>query len=127
LGGFVEQTHHIEKEIIKKAKDSLLGEETPRPSHFFSLSQRLTLLRFALLTTFIFLLTAIAIINQNYFSPVQNAKNFIWGRIQDIPLQVPGIISPSVSAFPLKKEPVQHSTKSETEVDSEEASQEVSK
>jgi general secretion pathway protein A len=126
LGGFVEQTHHIEKEIIKKAKNSLLGEETPRPSHFFSLSQRLTLLRFALLTTFIFLLTAIAIINQNYFSPVQNAKNFIWGRIQDIPLQVPGIISPSVSAFPLKKEPVQHSTKSETEKDSEEASQEVS-
>jgi general secretion pathway protein A len=127
LGGFVEQTHHIEKEIIKKAKDSLLGEEIPRPSHFFSLSQRLTLLRFSLLTTFIFLLTAIALINQNYFSPVQNAKNFIWGRIQDIPLQVPGIISPSVSAFPLKKEPVQHSTKSETEKDSEEASQEVSK
>jgi general secretion pathway protein A len=126
LGGLVEQTHHIEKEIIKKAKDSLLGEETQRPSHFFSLSQRLTLLRFALLTTFIFLLTAIAIINQNYFTPVQNAKNFIWGRIQDISLQVPGSISPLVSAFPVNKEPVQHSTKSEAEMDSEEASQEVS-
>jgi hypothetical protein len=127
LGGFVEQTHHIEKEIIKKAKDSLLGEETPRPSHFFSLSQRLTLLRFALLTTFIFLLTAMAIINQSYFTPVQNAKNLIWGRIQDICLQVPGPIPPSVSAFPLNKEPVQHSAKSEAEMDSEEASQEVSK
>jgi general secretion pathway protein A len=34
LGGFVEQTHHIEKEIIKKAKDSLLGEETPKTLSF---------------------------------------------------------------------------------------------
>ena len=126
LGGFVEQTHHIGQGIIKKAKDSLLGEEIPRPSRSFSLPQRLTLLRFALLTTFIFLLTAIAIINQDYFTPVQNAKNFIWGRIQDISLQVPGSISPSVSAFPLNKKPVQHSTKSEAEMDSEKAFQGVS-
>jgi len=127
LGGLVEQTHHIEKGIIQKAKDSLLGEEVPRPSRSFSLPHRLTLLRFALLTTFIFLLTAIVIINQNHFSPVQNAKSFIWGRIQNISLQVPGSIPPSVSAFPLNKEPVQHSTKSEAEKDSEKALQEVSK
>ena len=127
LGGFVEQTHHIEKGIIKKAKDSLFGEETPRPSHFFSLPQRLALLRFALLTTFIFLLTAITIINQNYFSPVQKAKSFIFGKIQNIYLQVPGTIPPSVSAFALNEKPVQHSEKSDTGKDSEKASQEVSK
>jgi hypothetical protein len=123
LGGLVEQTHHIEKGIIKKAKDSLLGEETPRPSHSFSLPQ---LLRFSLLTTFIFLLTTIAIISQNYFSPVQHAKNFIWGRIQGIYLRAPSS-PPSVPALPLNKEPVQHSTKSEAEKDSEKASQEVPK
>jgi len=126
LGGLVEQTHHIEKGIIKKAKDSLLGQEAPRPSHLFSLPQRLTLLRFALLTTFIFLLRAIAVINQNFFSPVQNAKNFIEGKIQDIYPQVPGTLSPSVSAFPLNKEPVQHLTENEAEKDSEKAPQEVS-
>ncbi len=127
LGGLVEQTHHIEKGIIKKAKNSLLGAETPKPSRSsFSLSQSLTLLRFSLLTTFIFLLTAMAITSQNYFSPAQHAKNFIWGRIQDIYLRVPGS-PPSVSALPLNKEPVQHSTKSEAEKDSEKASQEVPK
>jgi general secretion pathway protein A len=126
LGGLVEQTHHIEKGIIKKARDSLLGDETPGPSHSFSLPRRLTLLRFALLSTFIFLLTAIAIINQNYFSPVQNVKNFIGGKIQDIYLQVTSTIPPSVSALPSNKEPVQQLTKSEAEKDSEKASQEVS-
>ena len=127
LGGFVEQTYQIDKGIIKKAKDSLLGEETPRPSHSFSLPQRLTLLRFALLTTFIFLLAAIAIINQNYLSPVQNAKNFVCGRIQDIYLQVPSALPPSASAFPLDKGPVQTVTEHEPEKDSEKASREVSK
>jgi general secretion pathway protein A len=127
LGGFVEQTYHIDKGIIKKAKDSLFGKETPKPSHSFSLPQRLTLLRFALLTTFIFLLAAIAIINQSYVSPFQNANNPIWGRIQDIYLQVAGTTPPTVSALPLDKEPVQNVTKNEAEKDSEGASQEVSK
>jgi general secretion pathway protein A len=127
LGGFVEQTHHIEKGIIKRAKDSLLGEEAPRPDHSFSLPQGLTLLRFALLTTFIFLLTAIAVIHQNFFFPVQHAKNFIWGRIQDIHLDVSDTIPPSGSAFPLNKELVQHSTKSDLQKDPEMAFQEVSK
>jgi general secretion pathway protein A len=127
LGGFVEQTRHVDKGIIKKAKDSLLGEEAQKPSHFFFLSERLTLLRFALLTTFIFLLAAIAIFSQSYFSPVQNAKSSVWGRIQDVCLQVPGTDPPSALALPLDKEPVQNSTKNEPEKDSEKASREVSK
>jgi uncharacterized membrane protein YbaN (DUF454 family) len=127
LGGFVEQTHHIEKGIINKAKDSLLGEETRRLSHSFSLTQRLTLLRLSLLTTFIFLLTAMAIINQDYLSPVQHAKNFVWEKIQNIYLQVSNTIPPSVSALPLNKEPDQHSAKNEAGMDSEKESQEVPK
>jgi general secretion pathway protein A len=35
LAGFVEETHHIEEEIIRKAQKSLLGmEENPRPVSF---------------------------------------------------------------------------------------------
>jgi len=127
LGGFVEQTHHIERGIINKAKDSLLGEETRRPSHSFSLTQRLTLLRLSLLTTFTFLLTAMAIINQDYLSSVQHAKNFVWERIQNIYPQVSSTIAPSVSDLPLNKEPDQYSAKNEAGMDSENESQEAPK
>jgi general secretion pathway protein A len=126
LGGFVEQTYHINRTIIRKAKDSILGQEqTLKPFYSFSLPQRLTLLRFALLTIF-FLLAGIILTSQSHLPSFQNAKNFIWGRIQDIYLQIPGTSPPSVSAFPLDKEPIQSSTKNEPGLDSEKASQEVS-
>jgi general secretion pathway protein A len=127
LGGLVEQTHRIEKRIIKRAKDSLLGEEASRPSHAFPFLRPLTLFRFALLSTFIFILAAMTIKSQNYFSPVQKAKNFIEKRIQDIYLQVfPPL--PSVLAFPLNRKLDQHLVvaKPEAEKDSEAASEEVS-
>jgi hypothetical protein len=127
LGGLVEQTHRLEKRIIKRAKDSLLGEEASRPSHAFPFLRPLTLFRFALLSTFIFILAAMTIKSQNYFSPVQKAKNFIEKRIQDIYLQVfPPL--PSVLAFPLNRKLDQHLVvaKPEAEKDSEAASEEVS-
>ncbi len=127
LGGFVEQACHIDRGIIKKAKDSLLGEEVPRPFHSFFSPQRLTLLRFAVLTTFIFLLAALAVISQGYFYKVRNAKSSVWGRIQGVSLQVPGTPTPSVLALPLDKEPVQNFAKNEPEKDSEKASPEVPK
>ncbi len=125
LGGFVEQTHHIEKGIIKKAKNSLLGEEIPSASHHFPLSQRLNLWRFSLLTAFIFFSTAIAIFFQSYSGPVQNVHTFIRQRIQSLSLQVPGTHPPSVSASPLGGEPVQPSAKIDADQGQENASQEV--
>ena len=42
LGGFVEQTYHIDKGIIKKAKNSLLGEEeSPKPFYSLCLTKKL--------------------------------------------------------------------------------------
>ena len=38
LGGFVDQTYHIDKGIVKKAKKSLLGEETTSPLRDFRLT-----------------------------------------------------------------------------------------
>jgi len=127
LGGLVEQTRHIDRVIVKKAKDSLLGQEAQRPAHSFFIPQRPTLLRFALLTTFIFLLAAVAIIGQNYFSVVQNAKSSLLGKIQNIYLQVPGTDPPSVLALPLEKESPQNPMKNESEKDSEGAFQEDSR
>jgi general secretion pathway protein A len=128
LGGFVEQTYHINRRIIKKAKDSLLGEEeSPKPFYSFSLPKSLSPLRIAFLTIFIFLLSGMILMSQGYFSSFQNAKNFIGGRIQNIYLQIPSTTSPSASTISLDKEQVQDSPKNEPVKDSERASQEVSK
>ena len=80
LGGFVEQYFHIDKGIIKKAKNSLLGEEeAPKPFYSYTLPKKLIPLRIALWTISIFLSVSLIIMNQSYFSLLQNAKNFIWG------------------------------------------------
>ena len=128
LGGFVEQTYHIDKGIIKKAKDSLLGEEeSPKPFYSFSLQKSLSPLRIAFLTIFIFLLSGMILMSQGYFSAFKNAKNFIWVRIQAIYSQIPSTTPSSVSAISMDKEGVQIPTKNEPVKDSERASQEVSK
>jgi hypothetical protein len=128
LGGFVEQTYHINKRMIKKAKDSLLGEEeSPKPFYSFSLPKSLPPLRIALLTIFLFLLAGMILINQGYFSSFQNAKNLVWGRIQAIYSQIPSTTPSSVSAISLDKERVQIPTKNEPATDSDRTSQEVSK
>ncbi len=128
LGGFVEQTYHINRRIIKKAKDSLLGEEeSQKPFYSFSLPKSFPPLRIALLTIFFFLLAGMVLINQGYYSSFQKAKHFFWGRIQDVYSQVSGIPSPSASTIPLNKEQARGPLKNEPSMDSERASQEVSK
>jgi hypothetical protein len=114
LGGFVEETYYIEKGIIQRARDSLLGEErSSKTFHPFSLNKSLTPLRVAFLTIFVFLLAGMILTSQGYLSPFQNAKNLIWGRIQ--------------SAVLLDKEWVQDSGKNGPAKDLGRASQEVSK
>ena len=128
LGGFVEQNFYIDKETIQKAKNSLLGkEEDPKPFYSYTLPKKLIPLRIALWTISIFLFMSLIIMNQNYFSLLQNAKNFIQERIQGIYLLIPGSPVPSVSAISLDKERIHNITKNEPESDSEGTSQEVSK
>jgi len=128
LGGFVEQYFHIDRGIIKKAKNSLLGEEgAPKPFYSYTLPKKLIPLRIALWTISIFLSMSLIIMNQSDFSLLQNAKNFIWDRIPSVYSQIFGTPSPSASTLPLDKERVQDSAKNEPVTDSERASQEVSK
>jgi len=128
LGGFVEQTYHIDKGIIKKAKDSLAGEEqSPKTFYSFSLTKSLPSFRIVLLGIFAFLLAGMLLTNQGYFTSFQDTKNFIWGRIKNVYSQIPGIPSPSASNLPLDKERIQDSMKNELAKDSGEASQEVPK
>jgi general secretion pathway protein A len=128
LGGFVEQTYHIDKGIIEKAMDSLSGEEQS-PKHFYSyaLPKSFIPLRIALWSILIFLLGGLILTNPSYLSTIQSTKNSIWGRIQNVYLQIPGITSPSASPLPLDRERAQDSVKNELAKDSERPSQEVSK
>lgn len=128
LGGFVEQNFHIDKETIQKAKNSLLGEEeVPKPFYVRALPKSLIPLQIALWTIFIFLLAGVILMNQGYFSSVQNAKNFMRERIQGIYTLIPGTPAPSASAIPLDKKQVDDSTKIEPTKDPEKVSQEGSK
>ena len=128
LGSFVEQNFHIDKEIIQKAKNSLLGkEEAPKPFYSYTLPKKLIPLRIALWTISIFLFMSLIIMNQSYLSFLQNAKNFIWNRIPNVYSQIFGTPSPSASPILLNKEQVQNIMKNISAKDSEMESQEVSK
>jgi hypothetical protein len=128
LGGFVEQNFHIDKEIIKKAKNSLLGEEkTPKPFYAYALPEKLIPLRIALWAISIFLLMSLIFMSQSYLSIFQNAKNLIWNGIPKAYSQIFGEPSPSHSTIRLNKEQVQKFTENTSTKDLEIESQEVSK
>jgi general secretion pathway protein A len=128
LAGFIQQTHYFDKGIVKLAKDSLLGEEeSTKPYYSFAMPRSLASLRIPFFTLFILLLTGMILASQGRFPSFQYAKNFIWGRVQGIYSQIPGLTPPSVSALPLDKERSQNLTKNEPLENPERASQEVPK
>jgi hypothetical protein len=133
LGGFVEETFHIGNGIIKKARDSLLGEEeSPKLFYCFSFPKSLTSLRMALLAILLFLLAVLILSNQNFVPPFQNTKYFLNERIQHTYGQVSSIIRPPASAIPLNKEsaqnsPDQRASQGEPSKGPEKTPQEVSK
>jgi general secretion pathway protein A len=133
LRGFVEETFHIDNGIIKKARDSLLGEEeSPKLFYSFAFPKSLTSLRMALLAIFLFLLAGLILSNQNFMPSFQNAKHFLNERIQEVYGQVASIIRPPASAIPLNNESAQDSldqraSESEPMKGPENTSQEVSK
>ncbi len=103
LGGYVDQTHHIDKGIIKKAEKSLLGKETTSTS-----SQTFALLKFftpkhIFLFFVFFLLAGMILSNQGHFSSLQPAKHFIGEKIHGINLQIYGTKKQAVLTIPLDK------------------------
>ena len=81
LAGFVGQTHHIDRKIVRKAKGSLLGEETGRPfSNFGTWMRRSIPVHFSLIAIFLSLIagtTLSVLLNQS-------VRSFAWGSIQGI-------------------------------------------
>lgn len=127
LAGFIQQTYYFDKEIIKLAKDSLLGEEAvPKPFYSFALPRSLSSLRIPFLTIFLFLMAGMISTSQGHFPSHQDAKSAIGGRVQGIYSRISESIPPSIPALPLDKERFQNSAKEPLE-NPERASQEVSK
>jgi general secretion pathway protein A len=90
LGGFIDQTYHINKTIVKKAEKSLSGEESViTPSRAFVLLKFFTPLRILLLI-FSFFFAAVILSNQSHFLSIQTVKDFIGQRISDTYFQISG-------------------------------------
>ncbi|MFH1757658.1 MAG: AAA family ATPase [Pseudomonadota bacterium] len=84
LAGFVEQTYHIHKGIVKKAERSLSGREADStPANLWAFLRRSIPLPVALLTIF-FSVGASVMLS----SP--KAKDFLWAKVQGIYWQIAG-------------------------------------
>ena len=101
LGGFVDQTYHIGKGIIKKAKQELWGEESEiKPIQSSFLSKHFPPLRIALLVILCVLFVVMMLFNQGYFFSLQTA---ICEKAQGIYSQISGITPAPASTVPLEK------------------------
>ena len=81
LGGFVEQTYHIDKGIIKKAKESLLGEEeSPKPFYSFVLPRSLAFIAHRSIGHLFFLLVGMILTNQGSFLFLSKHKELYLGK-----------------------------------------------
>ncbi len=103
LGGYVDQTHHIDKRIIRKAEKSLLGEETTSPS-----SRPFALLRFftpkhIFLFLVFFLFAGMILSNQGHIPSLQPSK-FVGEKIQGIKLQIYGTKKQAFLTTPSNKD-----------------------
>jgi len=90
LGGFIDQTFHINKEIVKKAVKSLRGEEKDDGS-FFSVGWAIRLGRWWLVSIMvsIFSIAGVALGNGPLYS-WKMAKNFLGEKMQSIALLTSG-------------------------------------
>jgi general secretion pathway protein A len=84
LAGFVNQTNHIDKEIVKKAKISLIGSEASPESSPLRTFWRHTIPSYIGLLMIIFSLFATILLSG------ERTKHFIWERIQGIYFQISG-------------------------------------
>jgi general secretion pathway protein A len=101
LGGFVEETNYIDKEIIQKAQKSLLGEEADRGRpriRSWTWPRLFNSLRITLLMISVFLCTGFILLSQTDFSFSQTTKSFVRGRIQDIYTQMSRPIASSIAS-----------------------------
>lgn len=97
LGGFVEQSYHINEKIVKRARRSLLGiEENAIPSPIWTLLRRRLPLPFAFIILLILLLAGLGL-------STPETKHFIWHKIQGIYDRISDAPEQSISKIVVKE------------------------
>jgi len=114
LGGFVDETYHIEKGVVLKAKKEL-GDEESSPSAFWitSLLKQLTPLRVSLLLFLILLLGWMVMLNHDRSPSLQGVHNLIQEQFEKVYTRIANISRPSVTPAPSIRKIEQDSQKNE--------------
>jgi hypothetical protein len=101
LGGFVDETYHIEKGVVLKAKKELTGEESS-PSAFWgtSLLKQLTPLRVSLLILLILLLGGMIMLNHDQSPSLKGARHLMQEQFEKIYMRIANISRPSIIPVP---------------------------
>lgn len=101
IGGFVEETHHIGKEIIKKAEKELNGEEGSRPAlKSAAFLKHFPPLRIFLLAVLLFLLAGMILLNHDRSPSLRGTRLFIHDQFEKVYLKISGETRPSLTTNP---------------------------
>jgi general secretion pathway protein A len=101
IGGFVEETFHIDKNIIERAEKEVGGEEWGAPAlRPTILAKYFPPLRIFLLAILLFLLTGMILLNHDRSPSLQGTRLFIHDQFEKIYLRISGETRPSLSPNP---------------------------
>lgn len=101
IGGFVEETFHIDKNIIEKAERELGGEEWEAPAlRRTTLAKYFPPLRIFLLAILFFLLTGMILLNHDRSASLHGTRHFINAQLEKIYLRISGETRPPLSVNP---------------------------
>ncbi len=109
LGGFVQQTHHIDKGIVKKAKKSLLGKEISGAFSHSWILRPLTALRIALFTILFVLFAGMILLRQGHDPHFQRSKSRVDQGIHEAYFQISEKTNQPGLTIPVNKERLQSS------------------
>ncbi|MBM4339938.1 MAG: DUF2075 domain-containing protein [Deltaproteobacteria bacterium] len=128
LGGFVDETNQIDKEVVLKAKKDLGGEESATGAFRIpAYLKQFTPLRASLLIILIFLLVAMILLNHDRSLSLQGARDVINQKFEKIYLRIEDKKSPSIAPIPSEKKVEQDSLQKEILSESARISPEGSK
>jgi general secretion pathway protein A len=128
LGGFVDETNHIDKEIVLKAKKDLGGETaTTSAFRFPPFLKQLTPLRLSLLIVLILLLAGMLLLNYDRSDSLRGARNLIHEQFEKVYLRVSNPPSSSITPISSGKKIERDSQQKDSSSESQRISPEGSK
>ena len=101
IGGFVDETYHIDKGVVRKAIKDLGGKEVITPTYSsLAWSRYFPPLRIFLLIILCLLLTGMVLLNDDPLPSLQGTRNLIHDQFEKIYLKMAGETPPSPTTNP---------------------------